>query len=293
MGSFSEVVISFSLRPDVDSDVLRAFSGLPLGESTHGGGDRDPAPELPPPHEEPIDDYTFYEACESSGYHAYQGGELPEDFKPWMYDWTWVLSGGYWAASFKAETGGSIAWTGSGWHITSRLTAKEVPKTLTYWFGWMGEFAIESNEQHPSLIGYIKYEYENRPWLIWHAGSGSFVFENLNGPWDDSMPMVLALTTRTPDSDSNPRGRWDLEDLVGRRIHWTCDPTKMPMLVADLDGEQIAMRLNIEYLDLPAYTLHLGDGEFVDLRKLPEGWSRPRELQWPGGAQRIPPHLGG
>ena len=84
--------------------------------------------------------------------------------------------------------------------------------------------------------------------------------------------------------------QWDLKDLISRRIHWTCDPARMPMLVADLDGEEITMRLNVEFPDTPAYTLHLGDGEFVDLDDLPKRWSRG-ELNWPTRARRVRHHL--
>jgi hypothetical protein len=168
MGSFSEVVMSFTLRPDVDDDVLRAFSGVPLVQS-HGS--RNPEmPELPPPHEERVGESVFYEALVA--------GHLPDGFEPWMYNWEWVLSGGHGTAYIPATTGGTIQWTRRGWQVSFRSTLKSGADELTYWFGWMGEFAIESHP--PLLVGYFKHEYENRPWLVWHAEAGPFTFENLN-----------------------------------------------------------------------------------------------------------------
>lgn len=178
MGSFSEIVMSFTLRPEVDDDVLRAFSGVTLAEPTDGAEfvESPEVPKLPSAHERDIDDYEFYAALEA--------GELRKGFEPWMYNWAWVLSGGSGTTYIDATRGGTIAWTGHGWLITFRATAKSSPEELTYWFGWMGEFTVESSEDRPSLVGYIKHEYEKRPWLIWHAGSGPFIFEDLNGPGD-------------------------------------------------------------------------------------------------------------
>ena len=172
MGSFSEIVMSFTWRPDLDDDVLSAFSGVPLVES-YGARDLE-VPQLPSAHEEDIDEYVFYEALEA--------GQLREGFKPWMYNWEWVLSGGHGTSYIASTTSGSIAWTRQGWHISFRSTLKSGSEELTYWFGWMGEFAIKS---HPSLlVGYFIHEYEERPWLVWHEGSGPFSFENLNVPGD-------------------------------------------------------------------------------------------------------------
>lgn len=175
MGSFSEIVMSFTLRPDVDDDVLRAFSGVTLAEASSRA--RYPeVPQLPTAHEQDIDEYVFYEASVA--------GELPEGFEPWMYNWEWVLSGGHGPGYVDPTLStGTIAWTGRGWRISFRSTLKSGPEELAYWFGWMGKFSIESSEK-PSLVGYFKYEYENRPRLIWHAGSGPFTFEDLNGPGD-------------------------------------------------------------------------------------------------------------
>ena len=170
MGSFSEIVMSFTLRPDLDDDVLSAFSGVPLVES-YGARNLE-VPQLPSAHEEDIDEYVFYEALEA--------GQLREGFEPWMYNWEWVLSGGHGTSYIAATTGGTLEWTRRGWLVSFRSTLKSGSEELTYWFGWMGEFAIESHP--PLLVGYFKHEYEKRPWLVWHAGSGAFTFENLNGP---------------------------------------------------------------------------------------------------------------
>lgn len=170
MGSFSEIVMSFTLRPDLDDDVLRAFSGVTLIESNVALNREKTL--LPQPHEEDISESVFYKALGT--------GQLPEGFEPWMYDWKWVLSGGHGASYIDGTTGGTIEWTHLGWHVSFRAIAKAVPDELIYWFGWMGEFAVESSEETPSLVGYFKHEYEPRPWLVWHAGSGPFTFEDLN-----------------------------------------------------------------------------------------------------------------
>jgi hypothetical protein len=178
MGSFSEVVMSFTLRSDVDRDVLRAFSGLGVGLPTDKADavGAAPAPELPPPHDEVVDDYALYEAWEQ--------GAFPDGFTPWAYDWRPFLGGGHWNVYIPAMKASALSWTGKGWHVTFRTTIKSYPEELVYWFGWMGQFAIEGRHDAPELIGYIKHEYERRPWLVWHPGTGPFTFEDLNGPED-------------------------------------------------------------------------------------------------------------
>jgi hypothetical protein len=214
MGSFSEVVMSFTLRPDLDNDVLRAFSGVPLVQS-HGS--RNPEmPDLPPPHEEHVDEYVFYEALEA--------GHLADGFEPWMYNWEWVLSGGHGTAYIAATTGGTIERTRRGWQVSFRSTLKSGSEELTYWFGWMGEFAIESHP--PLLVGYFKHEYENRPWLVWHALSGPFTFENLN---ESGRPDRR-------DDDNSAQGSGEvLTGVVGP------EPlTHHPHLATPLDGLTVA-----------------------------------------------------
>jgi hypothetical protein len=175
MGSFSEVVMSLILREDTAPDVLAAFSRLadPAMATDGASISQRPARGLPAPHTDRYDDSVLWE-------------EPDPGYRPWMFDWSSYLSAGHtnvYVASAKSAT---LAWAGFGWLLSFRTTTKAYPADLARGFAWFGEHAIGGDENSPYLVGYMKHEYELRPWLVWGRG-GPLSFENLNVPEDHGL----------------------------------------------------------------------------------------------------------
>ena len=77
MGSFTEVVLGFSFRPDTPQHVLAAFSALAV--PTPEGSFAPPAPVLPPPHQIEGDDGGWEPNAEFA--------DPAQDPEPWRHDW--------------------------------------------------------------------------------------------------------------------------------------------------------------------------------------------------------------
>jgi hypothetical protein len=168
MGSFSEVMLSFSFRQDTPDEVLAAFSALhqPHPEGAWWG----PVPALPEPVREPVDGWC---------------PDLWEDFaatdpylaEPWRHDWaTWLRN----SMSVGVAASAALVWMPGGrWNLTSRSSFKSPAEYINVFLEWLGPFIDTWGEDRPLFIGYINDEQEPRPYLLW-AHERRLVMEDLN-----------------------------------------------------------------------------------------------------------------
>ncbi|HET9654888.1 MAG TPA: hypothetical protein VFP72_06015, partial [Kineosporiaceae bacterium] len=116
MGAFSEVVLSFSFRPDTPDHVLAAFSALkvPPGDGWYSA----PAPPLPPPQHVEDDDWE-----PTNELH-----DPAEDPEPWRHDWAgWVSN----SMSVATTAHAQLAWSAAGrWVLSCRWVIKSWPDAI-------------------------------------------------------------------------------------------------------------------------------------------------------------------
>lgn len=158
MGIFTELVLSFELRPDIPSEVLAAVSSLCPDPEADGLPD---PPNLQIRHYDPWD-------------------EPPRD-PPWQYDWGPFL-GADESSVFGGDCGATLERKPRGsWTLTTRAVHKHYPDELVPAVLWMAPFACPTAEDgFHELAGYLYSRQAcDRPILIWHDGH-RFVLEDLN-----------------------------------------------------------------------------------------------------------------
>lgn len=172
MGSFSELVMSFPLRPDVGDDVLAAFASVAVPDPE--------APALPPAV---TDDSHVWEL-------DYDECDLSE---PWAHDCGAWLGASFTTFSIGSDQGASLRWRRNRWVVTSRATWKSAPEGFVRNLAVLGTVIdAEGARRYDSwlkadhlttgfLVGFAKHEFEPRPWLLWADGS-TLHGENLNPP---------------------------------------------------------------------------------------------------------------
>jgi hypothetical protein len=67
--------------------------------------------------------------------------------------------------------------------VTSSASLKVYPEELAPHLEWIGGFIAAGDDDQPFLVGYLKHEYERRPWLLWSNGE-RLAAEDLNGDGD-------------------------------------------------------------------------------------------------------------
>lgn len=176
MGSFSELVMSFPLRQDVDDEVLAAFASIAVPHPD--------APSLPP-----APPGTWYESsldyepdCDLSA--------------PWSHDWGSWLGAEFTNAYIQSDHGATMVWRHGRWVVTSRATWKAHPEEFVAnlavlgtvidavpfpEYDWAHGFdpAMAEGVTTGFFVGYVRYESEPRPWLLWADGS-TLLAEDLN-----------------------------------------------------------------------------------------------------------------
>lgn len=171
MGSFSELVLSFSLRTDVGAEVLAAFASLAVPDTL--------APPLPPASPADEDWELDYPDCDMTD--------------PWSHDWGVWLGASYTTSYIGSDQRASMIWRKRQWVVTARATWKSIPEVFVDNLAVLGSVIDASNgplyESHEAadhlnrgiLVGYAKHEAEPRPWLLWANGQ-TLEGENLNPP---------------------------------------------------------------------------------------------------------------
>lgn len=163
MGSFTEIVMSFPLKADTPPHVLAAFSSIAVPHPE--------APELPPPV---VDDDGWWDPTDP-------GADTSEI---WAHDWGSWIGEGMTGVYIQSDVGATLTWSiGRSWVVTSRASLKVYPDDLAPKLEWLGAFIAEGDIERPFLVGYMKHEYEKRPWLLWCNGA-QLHSEDLNGEGD-------------------------------------------------------------------------------------------------------------
>ncbi len=168
MGSFTEVVLGFSFKPDAPEHVLAAFS--PLAVPRPEGWRGPPAPPLPAPHV--IDPNELWEPTNVNS-------DPLADPAPWLHAWAGWLSS---SASVSITPSAQLVWSEVGrWTLTCRWGIKSAPEEILPALGWLGPH-LEAFELRPILLGYMDYGSYERPFLVWLTPDGRIEGENLNSP---------------------------------------------------------------------------------------------------------------
>ncbi|GAA0312222.1 hypothetical protein [Kineococcus aurantiacus] len=151
MGSFSEVVLGFSFRPDTPDHVLAAFSALAVPRESW----QEPAPPLPAPHV--IDPDEDWEPSDELS-------DPTEDPTPWLHDWAGWFSH---SMSVSCSPSAQLVWTQAHrWTLTCRWAIKTWPEGIVPALRWLGPY-LQGHPLRPILLGYIEYGEEPRPVLLW------------------------------------------------------------------------------------------------------------------------------
>jgi hypothetical protein len=167
MGSFSQIVLGFEFQPDTPDHVLAAFSALtvPSGPDLYGN----PPPPLPEPFDPDPERLAWSPEIE-----AFDPAEDPE---PWRHGWAGWLSQ---SMGVQYTPASQMVWSQTGrWTVSCRWGMKWHWTSLLPWLAWLGPF-LERYERVPRLLGYIEFEYDERPTLVWLTPDGRIVGEDLN-----------------------------------------------------------------------------------------------------------------
>lgn len=167
MGEFTEVVMAFAFRSDTPPEVLAAFSALAQRhpEDVWWG----PPPDLPEPVSEPQEWWSpdWREAGEVDEFEA----------EPWRHDWaTWLKS----SMSVAIVPSAKLAWGETRrWNLSCRCSFKSWPGAVLTFLEWLGPFIDSVQPERPLFLGYMLYDAEPRPHLLW-LRDGRLVAEDLN-----------------------------------------------------------------------------------------------------------------
>jgi hypothetical protein len=159
--------MSLDFRPDAPADVLAAFAALeqPLPGDAYWG----PAPQLPEPVTEPS------ELWEPDWRDAGYDDEFADE--PWRHDWaSWLRN----SMSVGTAPYAALVWMPSKcWQLTCRASFKAPAESVFTFLEWLGPYIHSYDQDRAKLIGYIDYENDARPHLVWYKG-GKLVREDLN-----------------------------------------------------------------------------------------------------------------
>jgi hypothetical protein len=161
MGTFTEVVLQLTFRPDTPDHVLAAFSALAVSVP-------DDAPALPAPH--PVDEsWGSWEPTD-------EVSDPAADPEPWMHDWPRWLSS---SMTVSTTPHAQLTWSKTHrWVLSCRWGIKSWPEAVLPAVQWLGPH-LEGSDHRPTLLGYMAYEGAARPTLVW-LWRGRLALENLS-----------------------------------------------------------------------------------------------------------------
>lgn len=166
MGSFTEILLSFSFANETPAHVLAAFAALE-GPKSEG------APSLPPPVEEAW--HMWEPDWRVMGFPKGKGD--PFEDEPWKHDWaSWISI----AMGVGTTPHGYLTWSKRGlWNLDCRFSWKTDPTAASDALAWLAPYVRRADSDRKILVGYAHYEYDPRPHLFWVKG-GKWDLEDLN-----------------------------------------------------------------------------------------------------------------
>lgn len=171
MGSFTELVVAFEFKPDVPAEVLAAFSKWKTADDVvipaleQLGSEGPPMPEM-------LDGVTEKNFA-----------ELTLVQKSLLWEALFFPEG---SAYFPGAPSTTLSLAGGTWRLTSRTHHHKMTVTgVRVQLEPLGEFVCpHASPEYPNFVGYMKYEYDRHPVLIWHRGAG-FEFDDPNNRDED------------------------------------------------------------------------------------------------------------
>ena len=174
MGSFTEVVLAVRFLPDTPREVLGAFSDFADHDSMTGDALPTLETSIGPAK---LQQVGLWEANDGSVESFLRMTPL-EQAVLWRDLCSWgdtAYFPGSWTVSLKLRYQ-------EYWTLTVRSYPKSTSKSVSLQLGPLGVFVGYPHQEKAEMVGYLKYEYEQRPVLIWSEGGRSFRFEDLNSP---------------------------------------------------------------------------------------------------------------
>lgn len=170
MGSFTEVVLAFMFRADTPPEVLGAF------QAWRTPGD---APELPTLEDSvgrDVLDELLHLTIPAIDEPTFDALPLLHKAVAWNF---WCSYGG--TAYFPGEPGVHMRWHphGGRWTLTIRNYPQEHSDDARMVYAPLGAFAAGVSEGAAELVGYLRFEYDTRPTLVWNTGAEEFIFQDL------------------------------------------------------------------------------------------------------------------
>lgn len=165
MGSFTEVVLAVEFRSDVPPEVLGAFARFNDGRTAIPALPERPKDDF---DEEELDDEEFDETADFSSLSSV---EL-------AYLWSSTFND-YPCAYFPGHPNVVLRHDGRRWTLTARFFAKTYAEPVCALLAPLGRFTFpHAATDNPTFVGYLKFEADDRPVLIWHRGSQLLEFED-------------------------------------------------------------------------------------------------------------------
>lgn len=173
VGSFTEIVMAFDFKPDTPDWVVGSFAPWRVGS---GGPPLTFAGEAVP--EERRWQLEEIEAHEDDDDHVPRMSDLSQAELSAVFRMSFEDMP---TAYFPGTSDTKLVWNDHGWHwaLTTRHYRQCGATSYRKVIEPLGEFVCpHASVDHPAFVGYLKYEYDDRPLFIWHRGGSLFEFED-------------------------------------------------------------------------------------------------------------------
>jgi hypothetical protein len=174
MGSFTELTLAFTFSENTPIEIIGAFAEWRTADEESRTGKT--APELPTletslgddPFEADLHLGNFFGQDPMEGLTPLQQAAM------WRYLMSWSDNAYFPGTSFTA-----LQWEpyGGSWSLTTRTLPKEDPRWVQSIIAPLGRWSSDGTSERPWFSGYIHYEYDLRPVLIWSVEHEPFGFE--------------------------------------------------------------------------------------------------------------------
>ena len=167
MGSFTEFIAAFEIRPDAPDEVLAVFAPF-------RADDEQALPSLPDLDEDELTvleeflEIAYYDEVDLAGVSTRVLSHLWKD-----------AFSDFWPVGFSGSPSTVLRRHADSWHVTTRTYFKSYADPICSVFAPLANFICPwAGPDHPSFVGYLRFEGDDRPILVWHHGGATFVYED-------------------------------------------------------------------------------------------------------------------